>query len=95
MTYRDFILCLLASPILFINWLSRLKRNWRFWRFSYLAEISCSNCRAPVSLVGIWRCRCGFTYRGHVLRQCPICYSLPRMVRCYQCGVTEKMPEKV
>jgi hypothetical protein len=36
---------------------------------------------------------CGFTYRGHLLRVCPICFSLPAMVRCYDCGLTTKLPD--
>jgi hypothetical protein len=50
-------------------------------------------CGAAVSLVNVWKCSCGFTYRGHLLRVCPVCKTIPRVVRCYACGVTTKLPE--
>lgn len=90
----DVVLFLLASPILFLRWVFRLIRRWIFYRMAYTVRITCRNCGAPVSLVGLWRCACGFTYRGHVLRSCPICGALPRMLRCYVCGVTERLPER-
>jgi hypothetical protein len=89
----DLTLWALASPILFVKWLLRLKRRWRFWRVAYMTQISCRSCHSMISLVGIWRCGCGFTYRGHLLRECPVCGALPRMVRCFACGITEKLPE--
>jgi len=51
------------------------------------------NCGETVSLVGLWRCGCGYTYKGHLLRVCPVCKGLPRMVRCFSCGITVKLPE--
>lgn len=89
----DLVLWLLASPILFLCWLVRVVRHFLFLRLAYRCQLVCQNCRATVSLVGLWRCGCGFTYRGHVLRVCPACGSLPRMVRCYSCGVTRRLPE--
>jgi len=86
-------LWILASPIYAVRWYLKLLREWRFWRASYTPAIHCRNCGAEISLVGLWRCGCGFTYRGHVLRFCPVCGSLPRMVRCFECGVTAKLPE--
>jgi hypothetical protein len=83
----------LASPVLFALWVVRTIRGIRFWRLAYAAALRCANCGADISLVGIWRCRCGFTYRGHLLRACPICEAMPRMVRCYACGVTERLPQ--
>jgi len=88
----DLVWWLLASPILFIRWVIRMVRRFRFWRMAYTPEIRCANCGAAISLVGIWRCGCHFTYRGHLLRECPICGSMPRMVRCFRCGVTERLP---
>ncbi len=88
----DFVLWALASPILLLRALVRLIRRGRFWRVSYTPYIACRSCGATVALVGFWRCRCGYTYRGHVLRMCPVCFTLPRMVRCYACGATEKLP---
>ncbi len=89
----DAVLWLLASPIYAVKLYFGLVRRWRFWKISYRPSIVCRSCGANVSLVGLWRCGCGYTYRGHVLRFCPVCGSLPRMVRCFQCGVTRKLPE--
>ena len=89
----DLALWLLASPILCVRWVFVAIRRWKFYRASYTPRMICRNCGAAISLVGIWRCRCGYTYRGHLLRLCPVCGSLPRMVRCFACGVTERLPE--
>lgn len=83
----------MASPLFFARWLVRTIRRLAFWRVAYAPEIRCGNCGASISLVGIWKCSCHFTYRGHLLRKCPVCGSLPRMVRCFTCGVTERLPE--
>ncbi len=91
--YIDFLWLAAAAPIRIAGWLLLAVRGVRFWRMAYLPEIICQNCGAPVSLVGIWRCGCQFTYRGHLLRECPICGSMPRMVRCFNCGITERLPE--
>src|SRR5213080_3977873 len=77
----DLLLWFLASPILFLRWIFRTVRRIRFWTVAYAPRIPCLNCHAPISLVGIWRCGCGYTYRGHLLRHCSVCGSLPRMVR--------------
>ena len=89
----NLLLFVLASPVYFAKWLRRMQQQWRFYRISYTLRITCQNCQATISLVGIWRCGCGYTYRGHVLRVCPVCGALPRMVRCFSCGVTKKLPE--
>ncbi len=89
----ELLLWMLASPVLLLKWIVQLAMRWRFWRVAYTTQLTCSNCQAAVSLVGLWRCHCGFTYRGHLLRVCPVCGSLPGMVRCYRCGVTQKLPE--
>ena len=88
----DCILWVLASPILFIKWLFWLRECWEFWRVSYAAKLICKNCKATVWLVGMWRCSCGYTYKGHILRDCPVCRGWPRMIHCFACGVTEKLP---
>lgn len=89
----DVIFLVLASPVFFIRWLFQLRKQWRFWRLSYSASIECRNCKAKIWLVGVWRCTCAFTYRGHLMRVCPVCGSLPRMARCFACGITQKLPE--
>jgi hypothetical protein len=84
---------LIASPILLFRAILRGFRWLDFWVMSYRHEIPCRNCGAAISLVGIWRCRCAWTYKGHLLRPCPVCGALARMARCLQCGVTEVLPE--
>src|SRR5690348_8727403 len=88
----DFILLVLASPVLLGRFLFRAWKHCEFLRMAAAPSVVCE-CGRRVSLVGIWRCSCGFTYRGHLLRVCPVCASLPRVVRCYGCGVTTKLPE--
>jgi hypothetical protein len=88
----DVILWFLASPVLVLRALVRGCRHVRFLGVATSPAIRCE-CGEVVSLVGLWRCNCGFTYRGHLLRVCPVCGTLPLMVRCYRCGVTTKLPE--
>lgn len=88
----DGALFLLASPILFLKGLRRAGERYRFFRLAMSPTIICG-CGAEVPLVGAWRCSCGFTYRGHLLRICPVCGTIPCVVRCYRCGVTTKLPE--
>lgn len=83
----------LMSPVLVFRFILRAFRRFDFWVTSYRHEIPCRNCGAAISLVGIWKCRCGYTYKGHLLRPCPVCDALPSMARCFQCGITEKLPE--
>lgn len=91
---KDFVLLVLASPIYCLKWLAQTVRGWPYWQVSYTPQIRCHNCGGDISLVGIWRCQCRYTYRGHLLRECPVCGASPRMVRCYRCGVTRKLPER-
>ena len=84
---------LLASPILLVKFIMRIVRSVEFWSAAYRHEIPCRNCSKAISLVGIWRCKCGYTYKGHLLRACPVCDAVPRMARCFHCGTTEKLPE--
>ena len=89
----ELMLAAAAAPVYAVRGLVRAARRVKFWRVSYMTEITCRTCGSPISLVGMWRCNCGFTYKGHLLRVCPICSSLPRMARCFSCGATEKLPE--
>ena len=88
----DGALFVLASPILAVKAVRRALERYRFFRLAMRPAIVCE-CGSQVPLVGFWRCSCGFTYRGHLLRICPVCGSLPCVVRCYRCGVTTKLPE--
>jgi len=91
-TWIDWALFVVASPVLLFQASRRGLERYRFVRLAMQAEILCE-CGESISLVGLWRCSCGFTYRGHLLRQCPVCDTIPCVVRCYRCGVTTKLPE--
>lgn len=91
----DFILWVLASPILLMKTVIRFWHRSQFWRVAYAVNMPCRHCGQSISLVGMWRCACGYTYTGHVLRHCPVCGALPRMIRCFVCGNTELLPDHV
>jgi hypothetical protein len=84
---------LLAAPVLLISGVLRSVRRCKFWSVAYRPSLRCPTCNAAISLVGMWECHCGYTYVGHVLRTCPVCGSLPRMVRCFSCGATAILPQ--
>jgi hypothetical protein len=90
--WMDLILFVLASPVLLFLAVRRALMRYRYLQHATRPNITCE-CGEPVSLVGMWRCSCGFTYRGHLLRVCPVCGSAPVVVRCYRCGVTTKLPD--
>ncbi len=88
----DAALWVLASPVLLVRAGMRASRRWKFLKMAVRPAFRCE-CGETVSLVGLWRCSCGYTYRGHLLRECPVCGAFPVMARCYACGVTTKLPE--
>ena len=65
-TVIDIALFLLASPVLLVLFVHRCWTHVRFLRRATVPSIEC-RCGRPVSLVGMWRCSCGFTYRSHAL----------------------------
>ena len=87
-----FIRGVLCLPFRILNSCARLRNHIAFLRLATAAQIFCQ-CGIPISLVGLWRCSCTFTYRGHLLHVCPLCGRIPRIVRCYTCGLTTKLPE--
>jgi hypothetical protein len=89
---RYIALTILASPVLVFKAAWRFRQHIHFLRIASTPAIRC-RCGRPIFLVGIWKCACTYTYRGHLLRICPICGRLPRMARCYGCGLTTKLPE--
>ena len=91
--FWDAALFVLASPVLFILWLRRAWKRCRYYRVAYSPRIRCRTCGNMVELLGAWRCACGYTTTGHLLRVCPVCRSLPRMARCLACGATEVLPQ--
>lgn len=86
------ILWVLASPVLACVALWRARQRYVFLRIAMAPHLPCS-CGTRIWLLGLWRCSCGFTYQGHLLRYCPVCLTIPRVVRCYRCGVTTTLPE--
>ena len=89
----DVLLFVLASPVLFVLAVRRILARGRYLHLASQSAITCE-CGQPVSLVGKWRCGCGnYVYRGHLLRVCPVCHTVPIIVRCYRCGVTTRLPD--
>ena len=83
---------ILSLPFAVVNRIGRLREHFYFLRLAATIQILCE-CDSPISLVGFWRCGCSFTYRGHLLQICPLCGRIPKIVRCYACGLTTKLPE--
>lgn len=88
---RETVLWILASPILALLAVVRMVRAARLLWWAMQPALPCRTCGQPIALVGLWRCSCGFCYQGHLLRYCPLCHSLPQVVRCYRCQATEKV----
>ena len=88
----DSVLWIAASPVYALFALPRMARRVRLARITVQQSMPCRTCGREVSLIGFWRCGCGFTYRGHLLRLCPVCGTLPELIRCEHCGATEKVP---
>ncbi len=82
----------LALPMLIV--MGIFKAFWfmfvgrRRYRYAWSSQMRCRYCRRVIELVRAWRCKCGFTYIGSVLRLCPVCRTRPRIVRCDGCGMT-------
>jgi hypothetical protein len=87
----DFVLFILASPVLAVRYMIRFFCQLGVVNKSLRTTLPCRTCGAEISLVGLWKCGCGFTYQGNILRYCPICKLFPNMIRCYRCGTTEKI----
>jgi hypothetical protein len=87
----DLLLFTLASPVFAVRAIVRTVRRLRFLRTAVQPNIVCRTCGGEISLVGVWRCSCGYTSRSHLLRYCPGCGAFPRMIRCYRCGETRRV----
>jgi len=82
---------IVALPVTIVAAVLRaLARVWSC-RYAWSNQMRCRYCHAVITLVRAWRCGCGFTYVGSVLRVCPICGMRPRVVRCEGCGLTWKV----
>jgi hypothetical protein len=90
--FGAFVMFCFSAPFRLAHAVRKGWQHVQFLRVATLAAISCE-CGRSISLVGLWRCSCSFTYRGHLLTICPLCWRLPRIVRCYGCGITTKLPE--
>lgn len=88
---RELLLWLLASPVLAIVAIVRAVRGMRLLRAAMRPTLPCRTCGDPIALLGMWRCHCGYSYQGHLLRICPVCQTLPQVVRCYRCNTTQKV----
>jgi hypothetical protein len=82
---------ILALPLLAIWAMVRAFKYFRTLRRAIATSIVCIGCKRPVLLVGMWRCECGFTYQGHLMRPCPICHRVPKVARCFHCGITTQL----
>lgn len=87
-----FIRWVVTLPFRLLGSFLRLRTHIEFLTLSTATQIYCE-CGSPISLVGFWRCSCTFTYRGHLLQMCPLCGKIPKICRCYACGLTTKFPE--
>jgi hypothetical protein len=88
----DALLFLLASPIFLLQALRCGRKQVRFFALASRQSLFCE-CGEEISLVGLWKCPCGFTYRGHLVTVCPVCEALPKVVRWYVCCVTTRLPD--
>lgn len=88
----EVLLFFLASPVFVLTLARRCWKKARFFAVASRAFLYCE-CGEAMSLVGLWKCSCGFTYRGHLITVCPLCEALPKIVRCYACGVTTRLAD--
>jgi hypothetical protein len=85
----DLILLARASPILAVRGVIRFVRHIMFLRLVIQPTLPCKTCGDIIHLLGMWRCGCGATVEGHLLRTCAVCHSFPSMIRCHRCGATQ------
>jgi len=82
---------ILALPFLAFGAAKASLRYLHTLKRAITTSLVCSNCEQSVPLVGMWRCECGFTYKGHLMRPCPICHRVPKVARCFNCGITMQL----
>lgn len=82
---------ILLWPVLLIVALLRAFRYIKRLLRSVQSSIWCFHCGQNIPLLGMWRCKCGYQYAGHLLKPCPNCGAIPRLVRCPHCGVTRTL----
>lgn len=66
----------------------------RFWVYLKMQrnQYNCTNCQEHVDMIGMWKCKCGYTYLGHAFTTCANCGKDPGYVPCGNCGVSVKNP---
>jgi hypothetical protein len=85
---------ILAMPFLLVWGIERAVRYCCLLVCSVSSAVICRGCGQEVALLGIWQCQCGFTYRGHLLRPCPVCNCVPKAARCLHCRATTLLIER-
>lgn len=65
-----------------------IARNLWAARNALRTRMRCRHCGNEMALVRAWRCGCGHTFVGSVLRKCEVCGSRPLVIRCNDCGLT-------
>jgi len=82
---------ILAAPLLLVWAAVKAVRYVRLLIRSVSGSAVCVGCHREVPLLGIWQCECGFRYEGHLLTPCSICHRVPKIARCFHCGLTTKL----
>ena len=85
---------ILALPFLIVWGIEQAIRYCFALACSVSPTIVCCGCGQDVVLLGVWQCQCGFTYRGHLLRPCPVCDRVPLAARCPNCRATTILIER-
>lgn len=81
--------CVLGLPFLLCWLVARAVRYAHILALSVSPSMVCYACGGEIPLTGgPWRCKCDYTYAGHLLKPCPVCGRVPRAARCPHCDVT-------
>ena len=77
-----------AMPTAALVWMVHTIRTSRN---ALRVHLRCKHCSSTIQLVRAWRCSCGHTFVGSYLRACGICGGRPLIVRCHECGITQRV----
>lgn len=93
--YLRLLWWLCRLPVHVVVWSHRGYRRLRgAWIVATRDSLPCPGCRHEVSLIGRFRCSCGFTYDGYGFAPCPICLDIPPYLPCSRCGVGVMNPAR-
>lgn len=53
-----------------------------------LETLRCRFCQNEISLLGAWKCECGFSRPGNYYGRCPKCLKHPHYIDCPACKFT-------